>query len=316
MLEMLKNKQNVINVCLACDNNYAQYAGVVIASVLANSDENEVLNFYILENGVSSENKEKIRSLTSIKNCSIFFVSPNNEMFSDYLAIKTHDYISLPTYYRLKLPTILQDVSRVIYLDCDVIVNHSLSELFNTELGDCPVAGVRDINKKAIKKNPSYVNAGVLVMDIENLRKFNAEQKFLTWTIENKSSIKLGDQEIINEVLKGCIKIVPDEWNVQSSNFTNRSSYTNAPKIVHFVARKKPWHYASFSYHKNLYFKYLQLTPWQLDDTEYKHWTKDNQRESIIAYLKYRPFILFRPRFYKALFYTYVIPLIRGELNK
>ena len=37
--------------------------------------------------------------------------------------------------------------------------------------------------------------------------------------------LKWVDQQIINEVLKGRIKLLPSKWNVQSSNFTNRSSY-------------------------------------------------------------------------------------------
>lgn len=125
-----------------------------------------------------------------------------------------------------------------------------------------------------------------------------------------------GDSEIASnptimdyiEALKGKIMLVEDEWNVQSSNFTNRSSYTRTPKAIHFVAKKKPWHYASFSVHRPLYFKYLQLTPWKLSEKDLKHWTHDNQIASLIEYVKYRPLFLFRPRFYEALFETYIKP--------
>lgn len=296
---------NNINVCLACDDNYAKHAGVVIASVLSSANPADNLVFYILDGGIQEENKNKIFQLKTIKNCEINFVKIDNSMFSDYLGIKTHAYISLPTYYRLKLPTLLPGVKKVIYFDCDVVVNHSLRELFDLSLGDYVIAGVKDINKRMLKKNPGYVNAGMLVFDIENMRAKNIEQEFLEWTKAHKDTIKLGDQEIINEVLKGKIKVVDDEWNVQSSNFTNRSSYTNYPKVIHFVAKKKPWHFASFSYHRNLYFKALQLTPWKLNDSEYKHWTCRNQVASIFEYIKYRPLFLFRPKFYKALFLTY-----------
>ena len=191
-----------------------------------------------------------------------------------------------------------------------MVINSSLKELFNTEMGECLVAGVRDINKRMLKKNPSYVNAGMLVFDLKNMRANNTEERFLSWTIQNAESIKVGDQTIINEVCKNKIKIVHDKWNVQSSNFTNRSSYTNKPSVVHFVAKKKPWHWASFSYHRDLYFKYLQLTPWKLSEEDYKHWTKDNQKASLVEYLKYRPTFFLRPRFYEALIKTY---LIKGD---
>lgn len=297
---------NTINVCVACDNNYAKYAGVVIASALANSASDDNLHFYILDGGIEEDNKSKINELKSIKDCEINFVKIDNEMFADYLSVKTHSYISIPTFYRLKLPTLLPNIDRVIYFDCDMVINGSLKTLFNAELGTCPIAGVKDLNKRMLKINPTYVNAGMLVMDIKNMREQNVETEFLSWTREHIDTIKVGDQEIINEVCKNRIKIVDDEWNVQSSNFTNRSSYTKNPKVIHYVARKKPWHWASFSYHRDLYFKNLQLTPWALDEKELKRWTKDNQIASLIEYVKYRPFFFVRPRFYEAIYATYL----------
>jgi len=273
----------MINVCVACDENYAKYAGVLIASVLYNASVKDNLTFYILDGGISETKKSEILELKNIKNCDINFVKIDNEMFREYMSIKTHKYISLPTYYRLKLPTLLPNVSRVIYFDCDMVVNSSLAPLFNKNLDDCVMAGVRDINKKMLKKNPSYVNAGMLVMDIDAMKRENCEEKFLDYTKKHFNEIKVGDQEIINEVLKGKIKIVEDEWNVQSSNFTNRSSYTNNPKVIHFVARQKPWHFGSFSWHKDYYFKYLQLTPWALKEEEKDYWYKKNKLASIFG---------------------------------
>ena len=302
-----------INVCLACDNNYSKYAGVVIASVLANSQEDENLCFYILDGGIEENQKENIHALKSIKNCEIHFVEIDESLFEDYKKVKTHAYITLSTYYRLKLPTLLPNVDRIIYFDCDFVVNSSLLDLFNKDLEDLPLAGVSDIDIKKVRKNPTYVNAGMLVMDLANMRKLDLESQFLDWTREHINTITCGDQEIINEVCKGKIKIVEPEWNVQSSNFTNRSSYTLKPKGIHFVAKKKPWHFASFSFHRDYYFKYLQLTPWKLSDQEFKHWTVDNQKASLIEYFKYRPLFLLRPRFYKALYLTYLKPIFGGK---
>ena len=298
-----------INVCLASDDNYSKYAGVVIASILANANSTDKLNFYILDGGISKENRQRILELKSIKDCEINFITIYEGLFEEYKKVKTHEYITLVTYYRLKLASILTNISKVIYLDCDVVVESSLKDLYNKELGDYPLAGVLDISLKSVKKNPTYVNVGMLLMNLESIRKQNIETKFVQWTNEHFEKIKTGDQEIINEVCRGNILIIEDEWNVQSSNFTNRSSYTNNPKIIHFTSKRKPWHYASFSFHRDLYFKYLQLTPWKLSEKELNHWTKDNQKASIISYLKYRPLFFLRPRFYKALFYTYFKPV-------
>lgn len=300
-----------INVCLACDDNYSKYAGVVIASVLTNAKPESYLHFYILDGGVAQENIDKIMSLKSIKDCEIKFVKVDDSQFEMYKNIKTHQYVTLQTYYRLKLAQILPEVDRIIYMDCDMVVNDDLEELFTTELGDNVIAGVLDIRvygKKAWK-GAKYINAGMVLFDLVKFRKENIEDIFYEYTKNNYDKIKTGDQDIINFSLEGRIKIVPDEWNVQSSNFTNRSSYTNNPKIIHFVAKNKPWHFGSFSYHRNYYFKYLQLTPWALLDDEKDYWYTKNQIASLIKYIKYRPFFMLRPKFYQALYYTYFKPL-------
>lgn len=300
-----------INVCLSCDDNYTKYAGVVIASVLYNAQTDDNLAFYILDGGISEDNKNKILSLKSIKDCDINFIEIAPEMFEDYAKVKTHKYISVATYYRLKSPSLLNDICKIIYLDCDVAVNTSLKELYEMDLSGYLLAGVQDNKKRMVKENPSYVNAGVLVFNLEEMRKDNTEEKFFEYTKNNINTITKGDQEIINEVCKGRIKVIAPYWNVQTSNFVNRSNYTNKPRIIHYLSKEKPWKFGSFSYFKNYWFKYLELTPWA--DKENCSGIK-NQIVSIFAYVKHRPLFWLRPRFYKAIFMTYVKPVfVRGN---
>lgn len=294
-----------INVCLACDDNYSKYAGVVIASILANANPQDRLNIYILDGGIKEENKQKIQSLKSIKDCEISFITIDESMFEEYKKIPTLQHISFATFYRLKLTTLLPDIHKIIYFDCDMAVVSSLQELFETDFETNYACGVRDIGRKLLRKNPNYVNAGMLFFNLDLMRKDNIESKFIEY-IESGQRLRYADQDIINGAMLGRIKILDEEWNVQSSNFTNRSSYTNNPKIIHFIAKRKPWMWASFSYHRNIFFKYLQMTPWKLSPEELEHWTKDNQIASLIEYFKYRPLFLLRPRFYYAFYRTYI----------
>ena len=291
-----------INVCLSCDDNYSKYAGVVIASILANAKTNDNLNIYILDGGISETRKQQILSLKFIKDCEINFVEIDENLFNDYKQIKTHSYITLPAYYRLKLASLLPNLDKIIYLDCDTLVNSSLSKLFDENLDGYAFAGVKDINKRMLKRNPKYFNSGVLLINLDYWHKNGIEEKLLQFTKDNIDNIKMGDQEVLNRVLNDEVKIVDDVWNVQSSNFTNRSSYVKNPKIIHYVAKNKPWSLKSFSYHKNLYFKYLQMTPWSLDENELKYALKP----TALGYFKYRPLFLLRPRFYEALYKTYL----------
>ena len=269
---------NRINICVSTDDNYSQYAGVVIASALAHAAEDDDLHIYILDGGVSDKNKENILSLKVIHSCEINFIKIDERLFDLYKNVKTHSYLSLPAYYRLKLASILPEIDKIIYFDCDVVINSSLKDLFNYDLCSNPIGGVLDIKNKKVKlKNNTYVNSGMLVFDLNKIR-------------EEKQ-----------------IAILPEEWNVQTSNFVNRSSYTTHPKVIHYVSRQKPWLYGSWNYFKGYYFENLQLTPWALKDEEKSYWYVKSEIVSILRYIKYRPLFMFRPRYWYALWQTYIV---------
>lgn len=295
----------MINICLSADNNYAPYAGVVIASVLKNSKPEDELCFYILDGGIEDINKQKLKSLVSIKSCGIHFVPVDQEKFDDYKKITTHSYVSLATYYRLKLSQLLNtDVERAIYLDCDIVVNDSLAELFNTDLEGNYIGGIMDIRVKYKPKwkNRTYINAGVLLIDLKKMRQDKIEKKFLEYTKENIENITAGDQDIINYTLDGKIKILDDLWNVQVSSFLSRSNFTKYPKIIHYIAKKKPWKFGSYSYFKEKYFEYLSYTPWAISEEEKFRWTVWNEICSILNFVIDKPLFLFRPKYWEAVF--------------
>jgi lipopolysaccharide biosynthesis glycosyltransferase len=71
----------MINVCISCDDNYAKYAGVVIASILLNAQEDDDLNFYILDGGISDKAKIKIERLKQIRDFNICYVQIDPSQF-------------------------------------------------------------------------------------------------------------------------------------------------------------------------------------------------------------------------------------------
>lgn len=296
----------MINVCISCDDNYAKYAGIVIASIIINAKEDDELSFYILDGGVSERAKVRIDRLKKIRDFNLQYIKIDSSMFEIYKNIPTHNYISIPSYYRLKLAELLPEVNRVIYLDCDVIVRKSLSELFNIDLGDNYIAGVLDtrVKYKPKWKGTKYVNSGVLLMDLEKIRNDNMENIFLTYTQGHFDEIKTGDQDIINFALDGRIKIVDDNWNVQVSSFLSRSSFTKDPYVIHYIARQKPWIFASYNHFKGEYFKVLEHTPWAIPQDDKFKWGIWNDICAFGHFIKDKPFFIFRPKFWEAVFKT------------
>ena len=297
-----------INVCISCDDNYAKYASVVIASILSNAANDDLLHFYILDGKISSENKTKMLSLEKIKPCKIEFVEVDENKLGIYKQINTHEYITLPTYYRLILSELLPDVDKIIYLDCDTVVNTSLKDLFETDFSDNIIAGVLDarVKHKSKWKNSKYINAGMVVFDLEKIRNGKIEQKFAEYTKNNPEKIETGDQDIINYTLEGRIKILPDEWNVQVSGFASRTSFTKHPKIIHYIGYYKPWVFGSCTFFKDLYFKYLQITPWALTEEEQKYWYDENKKTSRLNFWKKRPFCFLNPKYWYVFYCSYI----------
>ena len=295
-----------MNICISCDDKYAKYAGVVIASILINADREDDFSFYILDGGISEGAKNRILRLNSIRDFEIKFIPVDSSLFDAYKGIITHDYLSIAAYYRLKLSQFLPKVDRVIYLDCDTIVRKSLNDFYNIDLEDNYMAGVIDarVKYKPKWKNSSYVNSGGLLMDLDKIRQDDVEAKFLKYTIEHSDEIKTGDQDIINFTLEGKIKIVEDKWNVQVSSFLSRSNFTKDPYIIHYIAKQKPWIFASYNHFKKEYFKVLQRTPWAISDNEKFKWGIWNDFCAFIHFIKDKPLFFIRPKFWEAVIKT------------
>ena len=86
--------------------------------------------------------------------------------------------------YRMFIPEVLDSLSKVIYLDCDIIVNLDLQELWAIDMGGKSIAGAFDEVHEQAKlylarklqlrfsgiKPADYINSGVVVMDLQRIR--------------------------------------------------------------------------------------------------------------------------------------------------
>ena len=302
-MELGSNMDKEINICLSCDNNYARHAGVTITSIVYNADKCDNYHFYILDNGIDEAFKQKIMSITKSP---ITFFHVNEEDFKIFKQITTHKYITLPAYFRLKIASYFPNLDKVIYLDCDTIINTNLRRLNNIDISGYLLAGVQDIKKSIVEQNPTYVNSGVLVFNLDRIRKEHIEEKFFEYTQKHMAEIVCGDQEIINQVCKGRIKLIDTLWNVQTGSFINRSNFTKHPYIIHYTSKQKPWNFGSFSYNKHFYFKYLQKSPWALPQKDLIYWLLWNNIVSMLKFAKEKPRFILRSRWQRAFYYTYI----------
>ena len=151
-----------------------------------------------------------------------------------------------------------------------------------------------------------YINSGMIVFNLAKIRENKIENKFIEYTKQNTKTIETGDQDVINFVLKDKIQILPDDWNVQVSGFASRTSFTNKPKLIHYIGCDKPWVFASITFFKDLYFKNLQLTPWALTEEEKQKWIIENKKASRKKFWKKRPLCFLHPKYLYAFYCSYI----------
>jgi lipopolysaccharide biosynthesis glycosyltransferase len=186
--------------------------------------------------------------------------------------VLTHDRFTAEVYHRLLIPEVL-DVARVLYLDCDTVVLGRLDELFEIDLGDTPVAAVRDavVRRNAVlgmSPEAPYLNSGVLVMDLERWRSEGLAEQVMDFICSNPDAIRFVDQCGINAVLDGRWMPLDADYNRQVGVLTPRTfggpcrEHPNT-RIVHFAGDQKPWLLAERPPWRRAYWRHRNATPFR-----------------------------------------------------
>lgn len=216
----------MLNIVFASDDNYASFLSISLISLLEhNVKDFEKINIFILDDGISSENKTKINNLVKDYSCSITFIETKklDEMDFNVLGLERNlNKASLTTYARLFMSTLLpKDIDKVIYLDCDSLIVNSYKELWKIDISNYYCAGVLDGINTAVKeylgfkKEETYINAGFLLVNLKKWREENIEEKFIKFMAENQNRFYQHDQGVINNVFKNNILIVEPKYNLQ-----------------------------------------------------------------------------------------------------
>lgn len=267
-----------LNICFSSDDNYAQHLGTAITSILCNGEASNAYNFYILDGGISDENKQKLSELKKIKDFNIEFYKINPEDFKD--CPMNRFYVSLATFYRFKIPSLLpKDIDRVLYLDCDIIVMKDLKEMYYTDLEGNFAAVIEDegsvhqAERMKFPESHTYFNAGILLLNLEELHKIDFEKECFRYLEENREIIRLQDQDILNGLFLGKCKYLHLRWNANGriyieNNLRNKyteqeiNEATTDPGILHYTDVHKPWVDTCKHPLRSEYLKFLAMTPW------------------------------------------------------
>lgn len=250
-------KDNTINIAFVADDNYALYLGVTIQSILANKNTSDELVFYIFENEISTFLKDVLTNLVNEYSAKIIFIDAKliMEEFND---LSQKFYISKTSYLKFVIARELPEVDKIIYLDCDLIIQSSLSELYKTNLEGNLIAGVEDVGyvnwrktNKELKIKSFPINSGVMLIDCKKFRDENIAQKLIDYASAHGHQQYGQDQPIFNIVCENRILALDYKWNFQESFYKiifdinaslNRHIIeASQENIIHYTGPKKPW---------------------------------------------------------------------------
>lgn len=277
----------LIPILFASDDNYVKYLYVAILSMLENKKSETIYDIHIMcpklyNKHILNEFKKLQEKFSNIK---INYIVVGN-IFNNSLDKKR--ILPSPTYYYLKIADIFQQYDKALYLDPDIIVLEDLSDLFNIDLADNYVAGVKaatymdgsdDKYYKSIGLNDlsQYINANSLVFNLKLIRENNITDKFCEYSKNIYSSM---DQDVLNIVCYGKIKHIPIKYNlmVKYLPFNNNKKWSyeflkniygefnlqdaeNKPAIIHYAnVKSKPWLVNTEL--DNYWWKYAGMTPY------------------------------------------------------
>ena len=261
----MKNK-NIIPVFFAVDDGYIPFLGIALKSLIDNASDENKYQIKILYTNVSSENIKRIKKYEK-QNINIEFVDWNKQLEDIKEKLYTRNYFSNTTYYRLFIPELYPEYKKAIYIDSDTICLTDIANLYNIDMENNLIAGVPDGAIQAIDVFKDYVervvgvsdynnyfNAGIIVMNLEELRKYKFQDKFIYMLGKVRFEVAQ-DQDYMNRLCKGRVKLLDFSWN-RMPIMGKQSGDIN---IIHYNLGAKPWYFDDVLY-QEYFWKYAEKT--------------------------------------------------------
>jgi len=309
--------------------NYSRHAATTITSIFMNT-KSHVRIHLIHDSTLSSENRLLLEHTADYFKQSIEFVDIKNEVETIFYDVDSlTKSFSRGTLFRLFIHKLIPSVHRFIYLDCDIIVQNDISQLWKAFSGSFPVAAVQDtlqpsfaiysLAKKVLRLDRhNYFCAGVCVMDFDLIDPqfdFIAEAKAF-FKHFGKVAI-LSDQDFLNFIFKNNWQKLDCKFNrfdINSKGMTEENIFSDHSTIWHLGT--KPWKYSSGLPTEALYWYYYAHSAYSnclyksLLETAYN--TRympepvgfDNWKRWLIGCIKW-PFIKLKKHLYYYIIITY-----------
>ena len=265
---VIPSDENAVPVVLAANDYYAPILCTCLESIREHISETVSYDFAVFHTDITKQNQDRISSIFKASgNVRLQFINISS-IVADY-KLDAREHITTETFYRFLILDIMKNYEKVIYLDCDLVVNADLAELYQTELGDSLIAAVRDVDfigqlnipgattlsysRETLKLNDpwQYFQAGVLIFNVPQMRRLTTVTELLE--LADKDLYRYSDQDILNVLCQGRVTYLDPRWNhifdCHGERISNVIVWDPVPLYKEYMeARKNPYiiHYAGF----------------------------------------------------------------------
>lgn len=247
-----------IPIFLSSSNDYSPFVATTIASICDNTKS--FCDFYVLDGGISEENKEKISELKNqFNNFTLEFVKIDSaRSFKDF---PDGGHLTLETYNRLLIPQLKPNLGKILYFDIDIVVLGDIYELYSIDLGQYALGAAWDESRASYNLDTKYLmelsddykyfNAGVLLIDIPKWNKDSIVKQLFEIEKEYKNKVLHADESLLNKYFDNKYKVFDIKYNYIDYDVIHLPH--KEPVVRHFASPLKPWYANYFMYKNNVY---------------------------------------------------------------
>jgi len=275
-----------MNIVCTFNDKFVPQVATSICSICENN-KSEKITFYLIADGLSPKNKRELENLIKSYHQKVVITEIGD--------IRDHFDFDFDTtgwnpviVTRLLLDKFLpKGINRVLYLDGDTIVRGSISDLYNSDLGDAIIGAsieptIDREHKESLGISGAYYNSGMLLIDMEKWRKEQIGARMISYYRSHDGRLFAPDQDVINGVLKNRIKTLAPKYNfctyfmhypykflnklMRPGKFVSEQMFSESvqnPVIIHFLGEDRPWRTGNMHKYRDDYKKYLAMTPWK-----------------------------------------------------
>lgn len=246
------------HILVTLDRNYLKVLSVMLYS-LSQSDPEGVYTVYVVNNTLTEEDFASLSAL--LPRTELVNVQVSEDLLQN---APVSDRYPTEMYYRLFAARYLpQQLERILYLDPDLVVLHSLRSLYQIDFDGKLFAAAshiesrtfRELNRRRLhlSEHAKYLNSGVMMMNLALLRK-ESPQTIIDYIQSHKATLLLPDQDVLNALYADrTVPLDPLVYNLGEKYLRLKNLHLPPAEkltldwvrsnnaIVHYYGRNKPW---------------------------------------------------------------------------